>query len=102
MGWKRICISKFKFEVIHLLPGSLKTYMGFNQQRLIWYIFASKVWCKADVSSVRPSSEQTEELWENRCLNIGVLIYADRKVRSCNWLKFVASDWSKKYLKLCE
>ena len=27
------------------------------------------IWCLADVSSVSPSSEQTEELWGNQCLN---------------------------------
>ena len=31
--------------------------------------FACGIWCVADVSSVSPSSEQTEELWGNQCLN---------------------------------
>ena len=31
-----------------------------------------------------------------------VLIYADRKVRLCHWLKFVVSDWSKICLILYE
>ena len=36
---------------------------GFDQQRLIWYMFvACGIWCLADVSSVSPSSEQTEGL----------------------------------------
>ena len=33
--------------------------MGFDQQGLIWYGSRRKVWCKADVSSVNPLSEQT-------------------------------------------
>ena len=32
--------------------------MGFDQQRLILYVFARKVWCIADGLSVSPSSEQ--------------------------------------------
>ena len=28
---------------------------------------ACGIWCLADVSSVSPSSEQTGELWANRC-----------------------------------
>ena len=27
------------------------------------------IWCLADVSSVSPSLEQSEELWGNQCLN---------------------------------
>ena len=27
------------------------------------------LWCLADVSNVSPSSEQTEGLWGNQCLN---------------------------------
>ena len=36
-----------------------------------WYgmFVACGIWCLADVSSVSPSSEQTERLWENQCLN---------------------------------
>ena len=35
---------------------------GFDQQRLIWYMFvACAIWCLADVSSVSPSSEQTHK-----------------------------------------
>ena len=30
---------------------------------------ACGIWCLADVSSVSPSSEQTGELWANKCLN---------------------------------
>ena len=40
-----------------------------------------RLWCISDVWSVSPSSKQTEGLWGNRCLNSGVLLYADRKVR---------------------
>ena len=32
-----------------------------DQQRLIWYVFRLWIWCLADVSSVSPSSEQTDE-----------------------------------------
>ena len=41
---------------------SLKEYR-FGQQRLVWYVFACRIWCLADVSSVSPSSEQTGGLW---------------------------------------
>ena len=36
-----------------------------------WYgvFFACGIWCLADVWSVSPSSEQTEGLWGNQCLN---------------------------------
>ena len=30
--------------------------------------FACGIWCVADDSSVSPSSEETEGLWENQCL----------------------------------
>ena len=30
---------------------------------------ACGIFCLADVSSVSPSSEQTGELWANKCLN---------------------------------
>ena len=64
--------------------------------------FACGIWCLADVSSVGPSSEQTGRLWGNQCLNSWYLIYADRKVKFCYWLKLVASDWLNICLKLCE
>ena len=31
---------------------------------------ACGIWCLADVLRVSPSSEQTEELWGNQCLNV--------------------------------
>ena len=37
-----------------------------------WYgmFFACGIWCVADVSSVSPSSEQTEELWGNSVIKL--------------------------------
>ena len=64
--------------------------------------FACGIWCVADVSSVSHSSEQTVALWGNHYFNSWLLIYADRKVRFCHWLKLVASNWSKICLKLGE
>ena len=57
--------------------------------------FACGRWCVADVSSVSTSSEQTEGLWGNQCLNSWQLIYGDRKVKFCHWLKLIASNWPK-------
>ena len=55
---------------------------------------ACGIWCLADVSSVNPSSEHTEGLWGNQCLNsCNKVINADRKVNFCHWLKLVASKW---------
>ena len=43
-----------------LLRGRVYAEYGFDQQRLIWYMFvACGIWCLVDVSSVSPSSEQT-------------------------------------------
>ena len=57
--------------------------------------FARKVWCIADVLSISPSSGKTEGLWGNQGLKSGVQFHADRKVKSCHWLEFVAANWSK-------
>ena len=51
-------------------------------------LFAREVWGIADVSSVSPSSEQTDGLWSIQSKNSGILLYADQKVR----LEFVASN----------
>ena len=47
--------------------------------------FHRKLGCKADISSVSSSSEQTEELWRNQrfCYNSRALIYAGRKLKLC-------------------
>ena len=51
---------------------------------------ACGIWCVTDVLSISPSSEQTEGLWGNQCLNIFELVYVDQKVKFCHWLKLVA------------
>ena len=56
--------------------------------------FAHEVWCIADVSSISPSSEQTEILWGNQRLNSEVFINTDQEIRSCHWLEFASSNWS--------
>ena len=50
-----------RFGVKLTFPAlALLSEQTLDQQRLIWYVFRRKaVWCKADVSSVSPSSEQT-------------------------------------------
>ena len=65
--------------------------------------FACGIWyLAADVSSVSPSSEQTEGLWGNQCLNGWKINLCGTKVKFCHWLKLVASNWSKICLKLSE
>ena len=49
-------------------------YLGFNQQGLIWYVFAINVCCIADVLTIRQSRLRVVE---NGSLNRGVLIHAD-------------------------
>ena len=44
--------------------------MGLINKGLYGMFFAAcGIWCLADISSVSPSSEQTEGLWGNQCLN---------------------------------
>ena len=90
----------------HLKTNFLKKKPCFFLRRWVSWIrvgmfFACGIWCvAADVSSASPSSEQTEGLWGNQCLNSWQFIYSDGKVKFCHLLKLVASNWSKICLKL--
>ena len=68
--FQKSCVFGFKnrvrlihaFDLYTSIYGNCISYYRFDQQ-------SRGIWCLADVSSVSPSSEQTEELWGNQCLN---------------------------------
>ena len=63
-------------------------------------IFACEVWCTVDFYSLSTSSEQTEGLWGNQCLNSGYrFIPIEKSGFAIGWVSY---NWSKTCLKLQE